>query len=113
MDVLAIIVMLIVVVMMFCVSFYVFVVYCHRKIFLIVLAEDRGIGISLGSKVLIVFCQGLAWGQLLLIPLDVGNSLTQDNTDSVMGILYPIVFIVNFVLSAWVIPFVVFLYETD
>jgi hypothetical protein len=30
-----------------------------------------------------------------------------------MGVIYPIIFIINFVLSAWVIPFTVFLYETD
>lgn len=75
MDVVGIIVSVVIFIILIAVSFYLFAVYCHRNNSF-TLAEDKGIGSSLGSKILIVFCQALAWGQLLLIPLDVQSSLS-------------------------------------
>lgn len=74
-------------------------------------AEDKGIGTSIGSKIIVVFSQFLAWGQLLLIPLDVSNGLGSDS-DS-MQILYSVVYIVIFVFTSFIIPFNIFLYESD
>lgn len=112
MDVVGIIVSVVIFIILVAVSFYLFAIYCHRNNSYIA-AEDKGIGSSLGSKILIVFCQALAWGQLLLIPLDVQSSLSAGSIDSVMYIVYSVVYIIIFAFVAWIIPFTIFLYETD
>ena len=54
---------------------------------------------------------GLCWGQLLLVPLDVSNSLSGGGID--LDLLYSIVYIVIYVFGTAVVPFMIFLYESD
>ena len=68
-------------------------------------------GNELFPKILVILSQTLAWGQMLLLPLDQGV----DGVDSgstfylVYYVLYPIIF----VLVAFLNPFAMFLYESD
>ena len=54
---------------------------------------------------------GLSWGQLLLIPLDVSNAIDIGGIN--MLLLYSIVYIVIYIFCTAVIPFMIFLYESD
>ncbi len=74
-------------------------------------AEDKGVGTAIAAKVIVIFCQGLAWGQLLLIPLDL--SLSGDGNQSAMNVIYSIVYVVIFTFTAFIIPFTTFIYEED
>ena len=76
-DIVSIVVSIVVVIILIGVSFYLYVVYSHRK-FDLYSAEDKGVGVAIPSKILIVVGQALAWGQLLIIPLDVSTS-SQNN----------------------------------
>jgi hypothetical protein len=71
-------------------------------------AEDKGIGTILPSKIIIIISQALAWGQLLLVPLDLGVS-----GSSAMQTVYSIVYILIFVFSVFIMPFISALYESD
>jgi hypothetical protein len=53
----------------------------------------------------------LAWGQILLIPLDIANGYS--NGTSSMETLYSVVYIIIFIFTSFVIPFNIFLYESD
>lgn len=57
-----------------------------------------------------MFCQFLSWGQLLLIPLDISNDL---GTDPTMPTIYAAVYIIIFIFTSFIIPFNMFLYESD
>lgn len=54
---------------------FIFILFTVIVIYGYKLAEDKGIGTAIGSKIVVILCQFLAWGQLLLIPLDVSNGL--------------------------------------
>jgi hypothetical protein len=71
----------------------------------IILAEDKGIGTAMPSKIIIIISQALAWGQLLLVPLDLGVS-----GSSTMQTVYSIVYILIFVFSVFIMPFISALY---
>ena len=62
----------------------------------------------MGSKILIVFGQSLAWAQLMLVVLDL--SLGSGQT---MQVIYEVVYGFIFVLTVFVLPFVSALYEAD
>ncbi len=59
-------------------------------------------------KILVILSQTLAWGQILILPLDlgVGGAATGNTFYLVYYILYPIIF----VLIAFVNPFAMFFY---
>jgi hypothetical protein len=71
----------------------------------VILAEDKGIGTAMPSKIIIIISQALAWGQLLLVPLDLGVS-----GSSTMQTVYSIVYILIFVFSVFIMPFISALY---
>ena len=52
-------------------------------------------------------------GQLLLVPLDVSNQLGSGNSSAIMEPLYSAIYIIIFVFVASIIPFTIFLYESD
>lgn len=47
----------------------------------------------------------------MIIPLDISNSLGSDSTS--MEILYSVVYIVIFAFTSFIIPFTMFLYQSD
>ena len=55
--------------------------------------------------------QIIAWGQILIIPLDLG--LGGAATDSNFKLVYQIFFPIIFALVAFINPFAIFLYESD
>lgn len=68
---------------------------------------------------MVVFCQFLGWGQLLLILFGVSGGMDMDggcaeSSDGLsLDLVYYIVYIVIFVFTSFVIPFNIFLYESD
>ena len=107
-NVINIIVPIVLSVVFIAVSFYLYTIFCHRKFFIIVLADDSGLGTSLIAKILVIAAQFLAWAQLLLVILD----LSVTDTDAIR-IIYDIVYVGLFVLTAFALPFFSALYETD
>lgn len=85
------------------VSFYMLVIYCHP--------EESAMGSSVVSKIIIVLGLGLSWGQLLLVPLDVSNSLNNGGIN--MEIVYTAVYITILIYLVTISPFTMFLYESD
>jgi hypothetical protein len=57
-----------------------------------------------------VVAQALAWGQLLIIPLDVSTSTEIDS--GIMNIIYNVVYWSIFFISVFVIPFATGIYES-
>lgn len=53
----------------------------------------------------------LSWGQLLLIPLDVSNAI--ENGGFNMLLFYSIVYVIIYIFCTAVVPFMIFLYESD
>jgi hypothetical protein len=80
-------------------------------------AEDKGIGTAVGSKIVIVFCQFLAWGQLMILSIDLSlagqNAPSDGNTINPIMIIYYSVYIAIFVFTSFIVPFNIFLYESD
>lgn len=60
---------------------------------------------------MVVFGLGLTWGQLLLVPLDVANANSNGGID--MLVFYSIVYIIVYIFVTALVPFMIFLYESD
>ena len=67
MDVLLIISCIIISVLLFVVNFYILVIYSHP--------DDRGWGVSLFCRILVIVGLTLSWAQVLMLPLDVSNTM--------------------------------------
>lgn len=100
MDILLIVVSIFMALVIIGVSFYMLVIYCHP--------EETGMGSSVVSKIIIVLGLALSWGQLLLVPLDVSNSLNNGGIN--MEIVYTAVYITILVYLLSISPFTMFLY---
>lgn len=103
MDILLLVVTILMALIVFGVSFYMLVVYIHP--------DEKGIGSSIPAKIVVVLGLGLSWGQLLLVPLDVSNSLDAGDMD--MPTCYAVVYIVVLVYLLALSPFTIFFYESD
>ena len=62
-------------------------------------------------KVLVVISQALAWGQILLLPLDLSISISNPETD--FSLIYFIIYPIIFAFVAFLNPFAIFFYESD
>ena len=67
MDVLLIISCIVISVFLFVVNFYILVIYSHP--------DDRGWGVSLFCRLLVIVGLTLSWAQVLMLPLDVSNTV--------------------------------------
>ena len=67
MDVLLIIASIIISIFLLLVNFYILVIYSHP--------DDRGWGVSIWCRILVIFGLTLSWAQVLMLPLDVSNSV--------------------------------------
>ena len=65
-------------------------------------------GNQIFPKVLVILSLPLAWGQLLLLPLD--QAVDGANDDSTYYLVYYILYPIIFVLVAFLNPFAMFLY---
>lgn len=95
-----IIVTVVMILIIFGVSFYMIAIFCH--------SEEKAMGSSIVTKIIVVLGLGLSWGQVLLIPLDVSNTNSNGGID--MQTFYNIVYIIILVYLAGISPFTMFLY---
>lgn len=103
MDILLLVITILLTLIIFGVSFYLLVIYIHP--------DEKGIGNSIPAKIVVVLGLGLSWGQLLLVPLDVSNTLADGGID--MPTFYTIVYIIVLVYLLGLSPFTMFFYESD
>lgn len=66
MDLLLLIAAIVISLLLLAVSFYLLVVYVHT--------DDKGWGTAWYCKILVIVAMILAWGQALMLPMDVANS---------------------------------------
>lgn len=64
-DIWLVIVAIVVSVLLFISSFYIYVVYCHP--------DDAKLGTSLYYKIVVIAGMAVCWGLVLALPLDVAN----------------------------------------
>lgn len=109
-NVVAIVVSVVVALVIIVVSFYLFSMYCHRK-YNRDIAEEQGFGNALFPKILVILSQALAWGQVLLLPLDL--SVNGNDPDTNFNVVYYIYYPIVFFITAFLNPFAMFFYESD
>lgn len=71
-------------------------------------AEERGFGNSIFPKILVIVSQAFAWGQLLLLPLDL--SITTADPSSNFLLVYEIVYPIIFALVVFLNPLAMHFY---
>jgi hypothetical protein len=109
-NVVAIVVSIVVGLLIIAVSFYLFSMYCHRKHDCYV-ADEQGFGNALFPKILVIISQALAWGQVLLLPLDL--SVDGSDSSSTFYLVYYVYYPIVFFITAFLNPFAMSFYESD
>lgn len=104
MDAWLVILTIVMIVIMLAVNIYLFVIYCHP--------DDLTMGTAWFSKIIIVFGYFLVSMFVLILPLDIANS-RGDGGGLNIDVLYQILFISTVLCSTIIIPYTLFLYETD
>lgn len=110
-NVLLLIIIIVVSVLVLLTTTYQMVLYIHR--------DDKGWGKAIYCKILIVIGMAMVWVQALLLPLDVASS-SIEGFDSLfveaginMKVFWMIVLFISLGLSIILLPYAIFLYETD
>ena len=85
------------------VNFYLMVTYIHP--------DDKGIGSHIVLKMMVMLGLTLCWALILMVPLDVSNTRYDGGLDMVT--FWEIIFLVIALMTIFLIPFFIFLYETD
>lgn len=85
-------------------SIYLFFLYCSP--------DDNSYGMGWVAKAIVIFANVVIWSFIMVIPLDVANSRGAGGGIN-MDLLYMILFIIYFVMIVFVLPFTLFLYESD
>jgi len=93
-----------VIVILLVANIYLLAVYCHP--------DEKGFGDTLFLKILVVMGMSLAWGQVLMLPLDVANSRGLGGGFD-MEVFWQVIIILDAVLLVILIPFSIFFYEAD
>lgn len=110
-DVLLLIIVIVVSVLVLVTTTYQMVLYIHR--------DDKGWGKALYCKILVVIGMAMVWVQALLLPLDVASSqISGFNSVFIeagidMKIFWMIVLLISLGLAIILLPYAIFLYETD
>jgi LMBR1 domain-containing protein 1 len=87
------------------INIYLLILYIHP--------EDKGWGTALYCKILVILGLTLCQAQALMVPLDVANgSAIYTNTIDMRSFWYGI-YIVVLIFVTILIPYAIFLYETD
>lgn len=84
--------------------FYIYVVYCHPG--------DKGFGSKLYFKVVAISGMYICCALVLSLPLDVANSRGKGGGLNIEDFVKAI-FVIMFVYIVFLLPFSLFLYETD
>lgn len=103
-DVWLIIVTIVMGVVLLAASFYLYVVYCHP--------EDKGFGSKIYFKLIVITSFFLCGALVLSLPMDVANSRGEGGGLRV-DVLVKIIFLLMFIFIIFLLPFSIFLYETD
>lgn len=104
MDALLIISCIIIAVLMMVVNFYILVIYSHP--------DDRGWGVSLFCRGLVIFGLTLSWAQVLMLPLDVSNSKgTGGGLD--MDNFWIAIYMMLAIMVIFLMPTAIYVYESD
>jgi hypothetical protein len=85
------------------VNVYVLILYMHP--------DEAGFGAQLVPKLLVLLGSTLAWAQVLMLPLDVSNSLTNGGLN--MRVFWWIVYMTILVAVTVLLPLAIYVYETD
>ena len=103
-DAWLIILTIVVTIIMIGLNIYLFAMYCHP--------DDLSSGTAWWSRIIVIIGSAIAWGFILLIPLDVANS-RGDGGGMNINLFYIIMFAVYFIYLVFVLPMTLFLYESD
>lgn len=103
-DVFLIIVSIVTAIVMIGVTIYVFFLYCHP--------DDNGFAAGWYAKAIVIASICITWGFVLMMPLDVANSRGLGGGLN-MDAAYMVFFIAFFIMIGFVLPFSLFLYESD
>lgn len=85
------------------VNTYLMIVYIHP--------DDKGVGSALAYKVLVVAGMSVSFGLVLMLPLDVSNARHGGGLN--MKDFWLAMYVAVFVLVVFLLPFGIFLYESD
>lgn len=99
-----IIVTIVAAVLMLLINIYMFIIYSHP--------DDLKDCSGWVAKIIIISGSALAWALILLLPLDVANS-RGDGGGFNMELFYQILFIVHFAFIVFILPMMLFYYESD
>lgn len=91
-------------VLMLGVTIYVFYLYCHP--------DDNTFVLAWVAKLVVIAAFAVIWGFILLLPLDVANSRGLGGGLN-MDLAYQLMFIIVFCFVGFILPYTLFLYETD
>ena len=103
MDLFLLISTIVAIVLLLGVNFYLMVTYIHP--------DDKGIGSHFMLKIIVLLGLTLCWALILMVPLDVSN--TRNNGGFDMVVFWEIIFSIIALMTIILIPFFMFLYETD
>lgn len=103
MDAFLIIITIIIAVLLVLVNIYLLAIYCHP--------DDNEFGASLVCKILVVLGLTLAWAQVLLLPLDVGNTRANGGLDMIT--FWYAIYGAAALCITILLPFAIFYYESD
>lgn len=103
-DVWLIVVTVIAFIIMILLNLYVLAVYLHP--------DDKGFVNGIFEKIIIILGSTLLWSFVLILPLDIANS-RGEGAGLNIEVAYQILFIIYLVFLVFVLPMVLFFYETD
>lgn len=83
---------------------YIFFLFCHP--------DDNSYGAGWVAKGVVILAMAIVWGFVMLLPLDVANSRGEGGGLN-MDLAYQIILIAYFVMMVAILPFMLFLYESD
>lgn len=66
MDVILIVSCIVLAILLILANFYILVIYSHP--------DDKGLGVSVFCRILVILGLTLSWAQVLMLPLDVANT---------------------------------------
>lgn len=103
-DIWLIVVTVVVFILMILLNLYVLAVYLHP--------DDKGFVNGIFEKIIIILGSTLLWCFVLILPLDIANSRGTGAGFNI-EVAYQILFIIYLVFLVFILPMVLFFYETD
>ncbi len=105
MDALLIIISIVMTLLIIAINIYLLILYSHT--------DDAGWGTAIYCKILVVMGLTLFQAPALLVPLDVANKSAVDSNSIDMIAFWYAVYITTLIFIALLLPYAIFLYETD